>query len=180
MILQMIDEIKRDIENGCYISALALALTLPDTCGKSEYPNDKPGDRYIKWFDKYVDTFNKSDSPYMDDMPYESGELIYSLRNNLLHQGTPNIEKNGIKDERNQVNHFTLLISDVFDSGAQMVAYGAQNEVKERNIEVSIYHLCSKICGAAKDYYNKNQDKFDFIYYEIKDVRNGYKELFEK
>lgn len=35
------------LSHELYLSALALALTLPDTCGKAEYPNEKySGARY--------------------------------------------------------------------------------------------------------------------------------------
>lgn len=41
MINRITDEMKKCVENECYIAALALALTLPDTCGKAEYPLEK-------------------------------------------------------------------------------------------------------------------------------------------
>ena len=40
IILARIDEIEKSLENECYIAALALALTLPDICGKAEYPSE--------------------------------------------------------------------------------------------------------------------------------------------
>ena len=81
------------LSHELYLSALALALTLPDTCGKAEYPNEKySGARYKKWCSQYVIS-DRHDSPYGYDMPYLSEEIIYNLRNSLLHQSTPNIEK---------------------------------------------------------------------------------------
>ena len=43
-------------------------------------------------------------------LPYLSGEVVYSLRNSLLHQGTPNIEADRIKDKNNKIDLFELVI----------------------------------------------------------------------
>ena len=88
MIDRIVSEIKTCLENDCYIAALALALTLPDVCGKAEYPNEGNTKRYIKWYNEYVGKYEKPSDPYGSDMPYSSGEVIYNLRNSLLHQGT--------------------------------------------------------------------------------------------
>ena len=41
MIERLVNEIKTCIENKCYISALTMAITLPDICGRAEYPEEK-------------------------------------------------------------------------------------------------------------------------------------------
>ena len=38
MLMRIIDEMKRSIDNECFIAALMLALSIPDICGKAEYP----------------------------------------------------------------------------------------------------------------------------------------------
>ena len=54
MIERIIKEINLSLENECYLSALGMALTLPDICGKAEYPNEKSTTkRYIEWFNTY-------------------------------------------------------------------------------------------------------------------------------
>ena len=50
MIDKIVSDIRNAIENDCYIAALALALTLPDVCGKAEYPNAGNGKRYKNWY----------------------------------------------------------------------------------------------------------------------------------
>lgn len=37
---QIIKEINICLEHECFMSALGMALTLPDICGKAEYPTD--------------------------------------------------------------------------------------------------------------------------------------------
>lgn len=49
-----ISEIRRALNLELYNCALATALTLPDICGKVEFPNEYSRERYTKWFDKYV------------------------------------------------------------------------------------------------------------------------------
>ena len=48
-ILLLIKEIKKSLESGNYLSALIVALTIPDICGKILYPKETNGKRYKKW-----------------------------------------------------------------------------------------------------------------------------------
>ena len=125
MIDRLISEIRQALESELYLSALALALTLPDTCGKAEYPKKKVGKRYTDWCKKYV-ILDKCDSPYGYDMPYLNEDVIYSLRCSLLHQSTPNIKKEEIEETRCKVDKFELVASkNATASGdLSMVAYG--------------------------------------------------------
>ena len=178
MIDRIVSEIKTCLENDCYIAALALALTLPDVCGKAEYPNEGNTKRYIKWYNEYVGKYEKPSDPYGSDMPYSSGEVIYNLRNSLLHQGTPNIETEKIKEERCKVDKFILTIASVYDTGTSFVSYSKGFVIKERKLEVNIVYLCHSIVKAAKEYYAKNSSKFDFYNYELKDIHHSYDDLF--
>lgn len=178
MIDRIVSEIKTCLENDCYIAALALALTLPDVCGKAEYPNEGNTKRYIKWYNEYVGKYEKPSDPYGSDMPYSSGEVIYNLRNSLLHQGTPNITSKDIKEERCKIDKFILTVSDICDSGTSRVSYGKNFKIVERMLEVNILHLCNTIVKTAKEYYKNNKAKFDFFDYELRDVRHSFDDLF--
>lgn len=178
MIDRILNEIKQSIDNECFIAALTLALTLPDICGKAEYPNDSIAGRYIKWYNTYVGQYERPSDPYGSDMPYTSGELIYNLRNSVLHQGTPNVDAKKIKEERCKVDKFILTISDVGDAGLSRVSYGKEYSVTERMLEVNIINLCSRLSVAAKNYYAHNQSKFSFIQFELVDNRDLYSNLF--
>lgn len=125
MLLKIIDEIKKSIDNECFIAALTLALTIPDICGKAEYPDANITERYIKWYNMYVGRYEKFSDSYGIDMPYSSGELIYNLRNSLFHQGTPNIDVMRVKEEacvlltqkRNEKDYeFEIEVSLMIDS----------------------------------------------------------------
>lgn len=49
--------------------------------------------------------------PYEYDMPYLNEEIIYSLRNCLLHQSTPNVEQSKIHEPRCKVDKFEPVIT---------------------------------------------------------------------
>lgn len=74
--LHRIEEVELNIEDGRWLSALALALTLPDICGGIAFPeivkryqdgravldrNQRPtrdvGNQYIRWIDTYAAPF---------------------------------------------------------------------------------------------------------------------------
>ena len=174
LIDRIIREIREAQSRGLYLSALALALTLPDTCGKAEYPHEKyTGNRYKDWCKNYVIT-DRCDSPYGCDMPYLNEDVIYNLRNSLLHQSTPNVEQTKIKEERCRVDKFELIISDTNTANGDlsMVAYGKDMRIVRRELTIYISHLCYILCTAAEQYYKNNQEKFGFIQYSIVDERS--------
>lgn len=46
-------DVQKALKGGAYLSSLALALTIPDVCGKAKYPDLKTGCRYRKWLGEY-------------------------------------------------------------------------------------------------------------------------------
>lgn len=173
MLKRIIDDIEKSIQNECFMAALALALTVPDICGKAEYPNAKTTfERYTTWYEEFIGQYEKPIHPHAGDMPYLSGELVYNLRNAFLHQGNPNIDKKRVKEERCKVDRFILTISKPHDGGfASMSIYGKNSPIIVRVLEVNIVNLCSKLVAVAKSYYDANKEKFDFFEYEFEDLR---------
>lgn len=182
MIDRIIKEIKSALSNEEFLAALALALTLPDTCGKAEFPTKGNRDRYIGWYDEYVGKYekppksnsdNSSTNNLFDDMPYMSGEIVYSLRCCFLHQETPNIEKGKIHDPQCQVTRFTLIIAGAINGGSSSVSSDPFIDSEKRTLEINIVNLCCKLCLVAKSYYEDNKEKFDFFEYDLQDRRVG-------
>lgn len=172
MIDHIVHEIKESVDNKCFISALALALTLPDICGRAEYPSERSSrKRYVNWYKTYVEPFVKPSDPYGSDMPYLSGEVVYQLRCSLLHLGTPGIIDDTKLESRCKADRFVLEITDAYDSGTSMVAYGKDRDIVQRELTVSVLYLISKLAKEAKNYYLDQKDKFDFFSYEWKDRR---------
>ena len=67
MIKKLITEINEALSNNLYFAALSLALTLPDICGKAEYPEKGSTSRYKLWYDEYIGQYEKS--PPIDGVP---------------------------------------------------------------------------------------------------------------
>lgn len=171
IFLSLIDEIESCLENELYLAALCLALTLPDICGRAEY-SDKMSiaGRYIGWYNKYMDQYHQGTSPYAADMPYLSGEVVYNLRNSLLHSGNPNINSKKVKQEECQIDRFELCFEKSFSGDTSCVAYGAEMKIVKREYSVNAYLLCYRLCRVTREYFQNNKEKFDFFDYHLTEV----------
>ena len=182
MLLRLIDDINRALENDCFFSALSLALTLPDICGKAKYPDEKSNkNRYIAWYDEYVGSYEKY--PGRDSkVPYLSGEVVYSLRCSFLHQGNPSIEKDKIKDECCKIDNFTLLVEKkkeynvLLDSASISENYINDRKVgnTQRSYEVNVRRLCFILSACASGYYKEYKEQFCFFDFQIVDLDERY------
>ena len=183
MVDRIINEINNCYENGCYIASLTLALILPDICGKAKYPEEENNKiRYIKWFDEYIGQYEKHQGDSRVQLPYLSGEIIYSLRCSMLHQGNPSIDKSKLN-----IEYFELRYSD--KSSCNDVQVAQAEIVKDKNgndiaihkkICLSIRDICYKITQLAKFYYDNNKEKFNFFDYELVNMDYRAKNIFIK
>lgn len=152
MIERILSDCEQALDHNLYFAALCLALTLPDICAKAKYPNEKSNKkRYVDWYEEYLGQYEKSPrlQDEKEDMPYPSGEVIYSLRCSMLHQGTPNVEEN-----KCNITKFELIVEkkkpfDIYACGVRT--------------------LCWKICTVAKHYYEENKELFNFFNYHLLD-----------
>lgn len=182
MILKLIEDIEKALDHDCYFAALALALTLPDICGKVEFPNYKHTQRYIEWFNKYIAVTEQC--PDYQYVPYLTGKIVHKLRCAILHEGNPNISEKEGKDECFQIDQFVLIREkknafDIYGDSAHMSWYtDGTSEGKTKCVyKMNIRRLCLILCSCAKGYYKENKEKFKFCY-TIEDydpeARNGY------
>lgn len=152
-MLNKIEDIEKALEAKAYLSALALALTLPDICGKIAYPDPKigVGQRYTTWFDEYI----TDDSPNeIANYPIFDGEKCYKLRCAFLHEGSIK----GITD----VDKFELCINGCSSFGLITRSFGENEETPFHSIKLEINQVCLRICSAAKEFYDKYEDKSIF------------------
>jgi hypothetical protein len=178
MMSQLINEVNKALEAECYFSALALALTFPDICGKAEYPQEKSGKRYKCWYDKHIGEYEQCPCEQYQDspMPYLSGEVVYSLRNSLLHQGTPNIDVDTIKDDNNKIGYFELVLESKNSFDLYGDSSGIYNDII-KTYRVNVRRLCLILCCNTKAYYEANPDKFDFFNFSIIDWDSEVKKM---
>lgn len=176
MLEKLIDDVNRALDSNAYFAALTLVLTLPDICGKAQYPKENVSRRYTNWYDEYIGKYEKCscENCRKVQMPYLSGEVIYNLRNSMLHQGTPNIDKERISKTTNRIDHFVLAIEerkypDIYADKASIVSSDF-NFKATREYRVNVRRLCQVICAASKAYYENNKEKFNFFNYSILDL----------
>lgn len=177
MIEKTVKEIRAALDNRLYFIALMSALTLPDICGMAEYPGEFTGSRYKKWINKYVNSreFGKYQYPAIEGL---EAEIIYKLRCNLLHQGTPNVE-----ESFEDIDYFELVRVNPL-SGHQF-QYSIENQIDgtekviSRKISINIALLCQLLCDSAELYYVNNKEKFEFIRYNLVDVDYHTRKVFK-
>ena len=89
MIDKLVAQIENAIENDLYLVALCSALTLPDICGKAEYPKKGVNDRYKTWYKNYVYDKFEHNKKHINDVYYQmpdlTEEIVYDLRCSILH-----------------------------------------------------------------------------------------------
>ena len=167
MISKIVQDIDIALESGAYLSAMSLALTLPDICSSVAFPNEKSNkERYIKWYDENIGYLEKGPDNE-NNAPYLSGEVVYQLRCSFLHQGTLNIDKNKIKEERCQIDRFVLCIEnkndlDIYTDGATIM-----QEIDFREYHINVQRLCFIIKYFCNKYFEKNRDKFKKLNYPV-------------
>lgn len=177
MIDQIFEDINKALDAEAYIAALALALTLPDLCGKIEYPEEKSSrKRYIMWYDLYMGTPPKSfmlerltDQDDERFPPYLTGQVLYQLRCNLLHESMPNVDKENVLDENKEiettwnVDEFVLIAEkkNDFDMYAHCSSVHWDNFSTSdfRKYELSVRKICADLIYVTTKYFEKNPDK---------------------
>lgn len=161
----MIDKI-RDIRNALlnktYISAVALALTLPDICSQVENNTaESSRSHYISWVNNHLpsDCF---DFPLVgfEDQTF-TGNMCYSLRCSVLHSGST--------DVANQKLHVTVdrfLLTRPGDANYYKgYRYSEEKQTDGTVLKVTyvgIDYLCECLCDAAEDFYNQWSNKAAF------------------
>ena len=156
-------EIQKCIENECFLSALSMALTLPDICGKAAYPELGNTKRYIQWYNTTMsDMFAEG-----TDMPYLSGELIYNLRNSILHSGNPNISVKDIKNDQCRVDKFILECKPNGAVWGGSMSRSSPTDTYWKQIGINIPPFCELLVEKALEYYVNNKDKFTFFDYTM-------------
>jgi len=99
--------IKKSIDSENWYSALTLALTIPDICGRLSNPElaKKSQKRYEKWLNEYV--LHHYESPFHGEgFTFMSGGDCYALRCALLHEGRDDVT--GQKARREVLSKITF------------------------------------------------------------------------
>ncbi len=166
MLRDILDDLEKAVKGKAYFSALALALTLPDICGKIEYHNLDDRGKYIKWFDEWIYQYLKIPTSKVDafekydELAKFDGEVCYALRCAYLHAG--NFELNGNGKKNIKIDRFELCVCEgewqLGEAHGCSMSNGTVTEVHRRfNVE----NLINCFIFGTNDYIQKCSDKSD-------------------
>lgn len=132
-LIRIIDQ---ELEAKHLMSALFIALAIPDICSGERAPKAK----YIKWFDDWVACGNPK--------PIIDGESCYKIRCGMLHSGTTDEPFSLSCDSKNDIHlgHITTTITDN-NTGEE-----------EKSIRVNINELVENILEGVKAFIEKEGD----------------------
>jgi len=137
-----VEAVEKAIEAKNFYGALFIALTLPDICGKIEFPKMPSSKRYIKWFDKYM-----SDKYSSEGTIFLSGEDCYALRCSFLHEG---------KDDITEQKARGILEEFMFMTEGPHCNLSQNNYVNGKRtktfLQLRVDRFCSDICVAVKQW----------------------------
>ena len=148
-MLNVIKEIKFNLSNKAYQSALVLSLTLPSICAKVEYGNDSRTD-YKNWCDNHIPK-----DKFLFGMPgFEgnelTGEVIYQLRCAVLHSGNTIIPKEyGLV-----IDSFSLWVNE---KDAPNFGYEYSRKTLDGKTiygtKIDLIYLVETLCDCAEQFY---------------------------
>lgn len=153
-----IQDIKRALSAKAYLSAFALALTIPDACGlemellagKSyTEAKDESRIRYIAWYKKYLSDLDKSFLP---------AEECYKLRCFYLHESKWKLKEINLCHMTTgawiTLHEYTQ--SEIVDNGDKVPLKA------EISLDIDIPQFCNVMCAAAEKFCADNADKTSF------------------
>ena len=103
---EAIEAVRRAVADRNWLAALALALTFPDLCGKVETPAARSGERYARWFDKWLASSFKVLGVGAPREIELTGDDCYALRCAFLHEGRDDITQ---QQARTQLDGFIFV-----------------------------------------------------------------------
>ena len=177
MIPLLVQEIHDCLNDNHSVAALTIALTLPDICGKAEYPNETSSrKRYIDWFNANLGETENPPFVFLDNLPSLTGEVVYQIRCSLLHQGTPSVDIYKINEERNRTNSFTIVLEDknefdIYLDHSSVFTSDCTTLQAVKSHVVSVRRLSLILSSVALGYYENNKERFGFINVSFEDHR---------
>ena len=168
----VVSEVRCCLESGNYLAALVLALTIPDICGLVKHPEcrKKSKKRYVAWFNDHIlVNYAKKFTPDGEvSEPYFNGDMCYSLRCKLLHEGNSHIEAESIIVSGGEGcrSEFRLIVGGSDNCGRTIYSIPGCETVVIKQITLNITDLCEALCRGVEDSY-KTRNKSDFINHQL-------------
>ena len=116
-----------------WYAALAMALALPDVCGRVEYPGVGSRSRYAQWYEDY----RYCGGQIGKNMP--TGGDVYALRCAYFHQGEFDVSDHAARETTERFRFVEPI--------ANWTIY--HNRVKNE-IQLQVSRFCEELCLAAE------------------------------
>ena len=109
----LLNSVRDAVKTRNWLAGLALAMALPDICGRIQFPRTHSGDRYKKWWrTKFGTSYRYGKAP----KDYVTGGEAYLLRCAYLHEGSDVADakqfKKLFKKSLATIDRFKFVISD--------------------------------------------------------------------
>lgn len=133
--------ILEDLDNRNWVSALALALTLPDICAKLETPDvRRSGVRYERWFDEYMTPrYTRQCGGEMHR--FLGGADCYALRCAYVHQGSFDLQDH---DVRQALDRFRFV--------AVPDGWSVHLNQNDRTLQLQVDQFCRDMMAGLEDW----------------------------
>ena len=139
---RFIQSIENSVKSENWYSALTLALTIPDICGRLYNPSSGSRKRFEEWFNEYM--LHHYTSPFHGEgFTFLSGADCYALRCAFLHEGSNDIMR---QKAREVVSKF---------------AFSTTGSHKCMFNDILLLHLpsfCNEVCEGARKWLINNQE----------------------
>lgn len=164
-MLNKIKDVRDAVANKTYYAALALALTFPDICCQVEngIPAGQNSNRtmYIDWVNNHFapDDFDVL-FPGFDAQTFR-GEMCYSLRCKVLHNGSTDVQNPKLKVS---VDEFVLTKpgDEDYFHGYKYINQVQTDGTEKTITKIGIDYLCERLCDTAEAFYLGWMNKSDF------------------
>jgi hypothetical protein len=123
-----------------WYAALIVSLVLPDICGKLEEPQASSGERYARWFDRFVRSgYVRPVGPAHQPHVFLCGQDCYALRCSFLHEGTDEI---GHQRARQVLDRFRFVVPPA----------GSVVHLNQRDgaLQIQVDIFCRDICRGVE------------------------------
>jgi hypothetical protein len=86
------EAIRSAVSQRNWYAALAMALTVPDVCGRLVNPSNGSRMRYVTWWETYMlNHYQRQIGPLGKQVTFLTGPDVYALRCAFLHEGRDDI-----------------------------------------------------------------------------------------
>jgi hypothetical protein len=156
---RLLSAIKGNLSSHNLYGALFMTLTLPDICGKVEFPDKTPGNRYKEFCKKYlVPFYTQVIIPEKEPEELIHPEDFWAFRCAMLHAGS-----------RTTANaHFIFLNRHYIQSDTGPIPIELHRMKDGEKIFISVFRFCEEIVEILEDWNNRNKLILDI------DIQNSF------